>query len=34
MIWSPEEECMPRSSMETLQLDRLKRIVQYAYDRV
>lgn len=34
MIWSPKEECMPRSSMETLQLDRLKRIVQYAYDRV
>lgn len=34
MIWSPKEECMPRGSMETLQLDRLKRIVQYAYDRV
>lgn len=34
MIWSPGEECMSRSSMEALQLDRLKNIVAYVYDRV
>ncbi len=33
-IWDKEHECMARSQMRTLQLERLKSIVQYAYDKV
>ena len=32
MIWNKETECMTRSEMENLQLERLKKIVRHAYD--
>ena len=32
MIWNKEMECMSRSEMENLQLERLKKIVKHAYD--
>ena len=32
MIWNKEMECMSRSEMEALQLERLKKIVRHAYD--
>ena len=32
MIWNKEMECMSRSQMENLQLERLKKIVRHAYD--
>lgn len=34
MIYNRAVECMPRKEMEALQLERLKRIVKYAYDNV
>ncbi|MBC8530150.1 phenylacetate--CoA ligase [Christensenellaceae bacterium NSJ-44] len=34
MIWDPQFECMPHSDMRALQLERLQKMVQYAYDRV
>ena len=34
MIFDPKIETMDRASMRALQLERLKRIVQYAYDKV
>lgn len=30
--YDPEIECMPRPELEKLQLDRLKTMLQYAYD--
>ena len=32
MIWNKDAECMSRSEMEALQLERLKKIVKHAYD--
>jgi phenylacetate-CoA ligase len=32
MIWDKEHECMPRSALESLQLERLKAAVSRAYD--
>ncbi len=34
MIWDQKAECMPHKEREELQLERLKRIVKYAYDNV
>lgn len=34
MIYNKAVECMPRKDMRELQLERLKRIVRYAYDNV
>jgi len=34
MIWNKEMECKARQDMQELQLDRLKRIVSYCYDKV
>lgn len=34
MIWNKEAECLKRSEMDALQLERLKKIVCYAYDNV
>ena len=34
MIWNKEMECMKRSDMEALQLERLKWMVRFCYDRV
>lgn len=34
MIYNKAVECMPRKKMQELQLERLKRIVSYAYDNV
>lgn len=32
-IWNREMECMPREKMEALQLQKLKRIVEWVYER-
>ncbi len=32
-IWNPEMECMPREEIEKLQLQRLKKNLQYVYER-
>ncbi|MGI9953418.1 phenylacetate--CoA ligase [Moorellaceae bacterium AZ2] len=34
MIWDPTNECRPRAEMRALQLERLKALVQYVYERV
>lgn len=34
MIWNESMECMPRSEMQELQLERLKSVVKRAYDNV
>lgn len=34
MIWAAEDECMTRSRLEALQLERLKQTVQRVYDKV
>ena len=34
MIWDERTECMSQRELEDLQLERLKRIVKYAYDNV
>ncbi len=34
MYWDQKNECMPRELLENLQLQRLQKIVQYAFDRV
>lgn len=34
MIWNEGAECMSRGEMEELQLARLKKIVEYAYNNV
>lgn len=34
MIWNKEIECMSRSEMEALQLERLQKIVKHAYENV
>ncbi len=34
MIYNPQVECMQREEMRKLQLERLKKIVRYAYDKV
>ena len=34
MIWNPQAETMNRAEIEALQLDRLKKIVSHAYERV
>lgn len=33
-IWNPEIETMPRAKIEALQLERIKWMLQYCYDRV
>ena len=34
MFWQKDIETMPRADLEALQLERLKRIVRYVYERV
>ena len=34
MIWNKEMECMKRADMEALQLERLKWMVRFCYDRI
>ena len=34
MIWAPEYECMDRNELRVLQLSRLKKAVERAYERV
>ena len=34
MIFDPKHECMSVDEMRALQLERLKKIVAYAYERV
>lgn len=34
MIWDKEHECMSRSALERLQIERLRETIEYAYDRV
>ena len=33
-IFNPERECMDREELKKLQLERLKKVVKYAYDNV
>ncbi|NCD22546.1 MAG: phenylacetate--CoA ligase [Spartobacteria bacterium] len=33
-VWNPACECMPRKDLEALQLERLKKVVQTAWDKV
>ena len=34
MIWNPEQECMNPANLQTLQLARLKNLVEHVYNTV